>query len=91
LARPFVIKANNGSATSLYAATLEGLVPIEPFANAGWRRRIGRPWASGPICTLLRSRSSCSSAGDVLPWDYKFMVFNGRVEFIQVDTGRPPA
>jgi hypothetical protein len=29
--------------------------------------------------------------GDSLPWDYKLMVFNGRVEFIQVDTGRATA
>lgn len=89
---PFVIKANNGSATNCF---------VRREAEKDWRRieALCERWMAAPNRAPLGEWAYLHIApqimiepfvgtGDVLPWDYKFMVFNGRVEFIQVDTGR---
>jgi len=89
---PFVIKANNGSATNCF---------VRREAEKDWRRieALCERWMAAPNRAPLGEWAYLHiapqimvepfvGAGDVLPWDYKFMVFSGRVEFIQVDTGR---
>ncbi len=89
---PFVIKANNGSATNYF---------VRREAEKDWRRieALCERWMAAPSRAPLGEWAYLHiapqimvepfvGAGDALPWDYKFMVFNGRVEFIQVDTGR---
>ena len=89
---PFVIKANNGSATNHFVRReadkdwpkIEAL--CERWMAAPNRAPLGE-WAYVQIAPQIMVEPFVG-AGDVLPWDYKFMVFNGRLEFIQVDTGR---
>jgi len=89
---PFFIKANNGSATNHF---------IRHEADKDWQRieAMCEHWMAAPSRAPLGEWAYTQIApqiliepfigvGDSLPWDYKLMVFNGRVEFIQVDTGR---
>jgi TupA-like ATPgrasp len=89
---PFVIKANNGSATNYFVhhetdkdwRKIEAL--CERWMAAPNRAPLGE-WAYLQITPQILIEPFVG-IGNSLPWDYKLMVFNGRVEFIQVDTGR---
>lgn len=89
---PFVVKANNGSSTNYF---------VRRDADKDWRKieALCECWMAAPNRAPLGEWAYLQIApqiliepfvgiGDALPWDYKLMVFDGRVEFIQVDTGR---
>jgi TupA-like ATPgrasp len=89
---PFFIKANNGSGTNYLVRhesdkdwqRIEAI--CENWMAAPNRAPLGE-WAYTQIVPQLLIEPFIGIDGS-LPWDYKLMVFNGRVEFIQVDTGR---
>jgi hypothetical protein len=89
---PFVVKANNGSATNYF---------VHSEIDKNWQRieALCESWMAMPNRAPLGEWAYLEvkpqlliepfvGAKRLLPWDYKLMVFNGRVEFIQVDTGR---
>jgi len=88
---PYVIKANNSSGRNLFVRTQE-----EEDWNrlsrraARWMRR-PHPAITGEwLYTRIKPKIIAEPllGGDRLPPDFKFFVFDGRVEMIQVDTNR---
>ncbi len=90
--RPFVLKSSHASQQNVFVRA------GEPVNWAAVRRRAMR-WLGRPYAPLLHEWLYSEIApqllvepligcGRVLPVDYKFFVFGGRVEFIQVDLDR---
>lgn len=88
---PFVLKSAHGCAQCAFVRTGEENWPAIRQRARGWlRRAYGRPlgeWLYGAIEPRLLVEPFIGRDGEV-PTDYKFFVFGGRVEFIQVDTDR---
>ncbi|MGK6323309.1 ATP-grasp fold amidoligase family protein [Sphingomonas sp. DT-51] len=90
--RPFVLKSSHASQQSVFVRAGEALDwPAVRRRAARWLRRPYAPllheWLYSEIepQLLVEPLIGC---GRVLPFDYKFFVFGGRVEFIQVDLDR---
>lgn len=87
---PYVIKANNGSGTNIFVTKPPADWRAIEIMTARWMRQ--RPgatsgdWYYTTIPPLLLVEPMIG--GGSPPEDYKFFVFNGRAEFVQVDTGR---
>jgi TupA-like ATPgrasp len=89
---PFVIKSNNGSGTNIFVrnnrqcdwAKIESIT--QQWLTTKYTPRF-REWPYEMVepCLLVEPFIGGS---DQLPFDYKFYVFNGRVEYVQVDVGR---
>jgi TupA-like ATPgrasp len=89
---PFVLKANNGSGTNIFVRSPAECdwAAIEPLTRQWMQQRYTprfREWPYALIepCLLIEPFIGSSA---ILPLDYKFYVFNGRVEYVQVDVGR---
>lgn len=89
---PFVIKTNNGSGTNIFVRTEADLdwdvieTRVAPWvgqSHGGWAGE----WLYGQIDQLILVEPYIGS-GDVLPFDYKLFVFDGKVHFLQLDTDR---
>lgn len=89
---PFVLKASHGSGQNCFVRT-------EEERNWDWIETLASQWLTKEHAQFanewLYSQIPPSllvepylGRGAVLPLDYKFFVFDGRVEAIQVDTGR---
>lgn len=88
---PFVVKSNHGSQQCRFVRSADVDWDAIRKKAAFWLRRpyanlLGE-WAYSQIerSMLIEPFVGCPTA---LPVDYKFFVFGGRVEFIQVDTDR---
>jgi hypothetical protein len=90
--RPFVIKANNGSATNIFVREHDTVDWAEiDLVTRNWLRKpygLGYgEWLYRAIEPQLLVEPFIGNGTD-LPVDYKFWVFHGRCVMIQVDTGR---
>lgn len=85
---PFIIKANHGS----------GMNQFIRDSGADWRKidKICRKWMRTPYRKYLGERFYSAIKRKLLvepviadsPMDYKFYVFDGKAEYVHVDTGR---
>jgi hypothetical protein len=88
---PFVVKANHASGWNAFVQSMEGLdwrelrVRTAKWVETPWREDVVEPWYNRIDRQLIVEPIVGSADG--LP-DYKFFVFGGRVEFIQLDTDR---
>jgi hypothetical protein len=89
---PFVLKANHGSGMTIFVTDTRSMdrEAVQAVANGWlatsyyeWRRE----WAYKHIRPMLLAEEFIGEHGREPP-DYKFFVFGGRVQMIQVDTGR---
>lgn len=91
---PFVVKPNHASQKILFVRSIGADWPrIRARANRWLRQRYGGlldEWLYGSIEPQLLVEPFVGGGGAV-PIDYKFFVFRGRVEMIQVDTDREHA
>lgn len=91
LPRKCVIKANHGSGMTMIID--KNLVSVEDVINKTeeWMKldysRIGREWVYKGIDRYLLVEEMLTFGDDVPP-DYKFFVFNQKVELVQVDLDR---
>jgi hypothetical protein len=89
---PFVLKANHGSRMNIFVRS-DGDIDWPKFETlcAKWlSQSYGEPTGEWVYHNIKRQLFVEPFIGDrgVLPIDYKFWTFHGRVEFIQVDTDR---
>jgi hypothetical protein len=90
---PYVIKANHGSGWCRHVVN-EADTDWDAIETecAGWLRRRWHPnlceHQYAAITPQLLVEPRLGGDGDVLPYDYKFHVFNGRVVFCGVNTER---
>lgn len=88
---PFVLKSSHGCCQCVFVRTGEENWPaIRRRAGRWLKRRYGAildEWLYGEIQPRLLVEPFVGREG-ALPIDYKFFVFGGRAEFIQVDTDR---
>jgi hypothetical protein len=92
---PYVLKANHGSGMNYFVRSQEEIDwPRMEQLSEKWLGEVygtwGCEWAYYSIKPQLLVEPFFGKDG-VLPEDYKFWTFNGRVEFIQVDTDRESA
>lgn len=91
---PFVLKSSHGCSQCAFVRSGdEPWPPIRTKAHAWLRRPYGAildEWLYGKIEPQLLIEPFIGQSG-ALPLDYKFFVFGGRAEFIQVDTDREHA
>lgn len=89
---PFVLKSNNGSGTNVFVRTeTERDWDVIEETCRNWLSGSHADWAGEWLYTQIEPRLLVESyVGGLatLPLDYKFFVFRGRVEFIEVDTDR---
>lgn len=89
---PFVIKASHGSGMNYFVRNHENLdwPSIDKICKKWMSERYGEwgaEWLYGQIQPRLLIEPFIGEIAE-LPVDYKLWTFNGRVEFIQVDTDR---
>jgi len=88
---PFVVKARHGCRQSLYVRTGREDWQAIRHTAAGWMRRAYGAWLDEWLYRHIERGILVEpfiGVGDRLPVDYKFYVFHGRVEFIQVHVDR---
>jgi len=89
---PYVIKATHGSSTNLFVRSeAERSWPVIERTTERWLKLVYGTWAREWLYTKILPRILVEpfiATGSTLPLDYKFFVFHGRVEYIQVDTNR---
>ena len=87
---PFVVKTNHGSGRNIFVKAEPDWDSIELLCER-WLRQTWQPhefqWAYNAIEPQILIEPHMGHA-DARPVDYKFFVFGGRVEYIQVDTDR---
>lgn len=85
----FVIKTNHGSGRNIFVDSAPDWERIERWC-ARWLQQIWQPhelqWAYSQIDPRLLVEPRVG--GGAVLVDYKFFVFNGRAEYVQVDTDR---
>lgn len=92
LPKPYVIKANHGSGWNIFVRN-DAELDIDKIKRscAAWTSRVyGRrygEWLYGSIRPQILIEPYITGLAE-LPLDYKFFVFGGKAELIQVDTGR---
>jgi hypothetical protein len=87
---PFVIKASHGSTMNVFVRETPDWDSIENLCHK-WLNEAYGEWGGEWLYTGIKPRLLVEPfIGELstLPLDYKMWVFNGRVEFIAVDTGR---
>lgn len=89
---PYVLKATHGSGQNYFVTSAETQIwsLIEHLADVWLKTKHGaeyREWLYRQIAPGLLVEPYIGTIG-VLPLDYKFWVFDGRVKYIQVDTDR---
>lgn len=89
---PFVMKATHGSSTNIFVRTEaeRSWSTIEPVTDA-WLSLIYGTWAREWLYTQIQPQILIEpfiGRDSSLPLDYKFFVFDGHVQYIQVDTDR---
>ncbi len=90
---PYVIKANHSSGKNFFIRTPQDIDRQEIIAalrkqlsyNHG---RTAREWGYVSIPRKVFAERLIESPGSLVPDDYKFFVYHGRVHFIQVNRGR---
>lgn len=89
---PFVLKSNNGSGTNVFVRSeAERDWDVIEQTCAKWLSGSHADWAGEWLYAQIEPRLLVEpylGALARLPLDYKFFVFRGRVEFIEVDTDR---
>ena len=91
---PFVLKASHGSAMNLFVRSEPDWNAIRTTCREWLAERYYGSWAGEWLYSQIPPRLLVEPfIGELaaLPIDYKLWTFNGRVEFIQVDTDREHA
>lgn len=90
---PYVIKTNNGSSTTIFVRENPDWGALEKIVDAylawDYSRVSGEMFYVDVIPQVLVE--PFIGANNVLPLDYKFFMFGGKMEFLQVDTDREKA
>jgi len=89
---PYVLKSNNGSGTNYFVRSKSDVNwDVIEAKCAKWLSDSHASWAGEWLYTNIQPKLLVEpfiNAIGELPLDYKFFVFGGRVEYIQVDTDR---
>jgi hypothetical protein len=87
---PFVMKSNNGSGTNIFVRSKDNIDwDVIEKKYRTWLLHSHSDWAGEWSYTQIKPKILVEPyVGDIakLPIDYKFFVFAGRVEYIEVDT-----
>jgi hypothetical protein len=89
---PYVIKANHGSEWIMFVRSHEeqDWERIEKTTSQWMAKKFGTyggEWHYGPIRRQILIEPFLGGENG-LPWDYKFWVFGGKAQYIEIDTGR---
>jgi hypothetical protein len=90
---PYVIKVNHSSGGNIFVRSWVDINKAQIISSVGRQLRLShgkmfREWGYLNIPRMIMVERMIKTTDDVVPDDYKFFVYHGRVHFIQVDYDR---